>query len=259
MAKTNNQNIIKYRMKPINRIKIGEERFATLENKKLMARAKFKRAVIKILTKLQAYHMFEKIKRNKLCIIPITKFVKDYKPLHTEVIQEPKYSIYEDSDELTENRNNNSMSSCEYGDSVDLSDDENAEMFGDQQPSNSPSKTKVLKDTDKLSNAPFSPTSQKAIAKSMVVIKTTPEHSMRDKKQDLLEPQPTNNLKRGMTQKDTQSSGKSKKKPEPPKKKPQHHTPKKEDKENENMFDNVDPDKLDWRQMFLQERMVGEP
>lgn len=65
-------------MKPINRIKIGEERFATQDNKKLMARAKFKRAVIKILTKLQAYHLYEKIKRNKLCIIPIHKFVKDY-------------------------------------------------------------------------------------------------------------------------------------------------------------------------------------
>lgn len=25
------------------------------------------------------------------------------------------------------------------------------------------------------------------------------------------------------------------------------------------MFDNIDPDKLDWRQMFLQEKMVGEP
>lgn len=25
------------------------------------------------------------------------------------------------------------------------------------------------------------------------------------------------------------------------------------------MFDNVDPDKLDWREMFLQEKMVGEP
>lgn len=52
MNRLNNQNVIKYRMKPITRIKIGEERFATHDNKKLMARAKFKRAVIKILTKL---------------------------------------------------------------------------------------------------------------------------------------------------------------------------------------------------------------
>jgi len=39
-------------MKPINSIKIREERFATPDNKKLMARARFKRAVIKVLTKL---------------------------------------------------------------------------------------------------------------------------------------------------------------------------------------------------------------
>ena len=50
MAKQNNQ--VKYRMKPIQKIRILEERFATPENKKLMARARFKRAVIKILTKL---------------------------------------------------------------------------------------------------------------------------------------------------------------------------------------------------------------
>jgi hypothetical protein len=46
------ENLIKYRMKPINRIQIKEERFATPDNKKLMIRARFKRAVIKILTKL---------------------------------------------------------------------------------------------------------------------------------------------------------------------------------------------------------------
>lgn len=48
-------------MKPITRIKIGDERYATSDTKKLMARAKFKKAVIKILTKLQAYHLYEKI------------------------------------------------------------------------------------------------------------------------------------------------------------------------------------------------------
>lgn len=52
MAKLENKNLIKYRMKPISRIKIKDERFATLDNKKLMARAKFKRAVIQILTKI---------------------------------------------------------------------------------------------------------------------------------------------------------------------------------------------------------------
>lgn len=82
MAKLNNKSIVKYRMKPINRIKIKDERFATSDNKKLMARAKFKRGVIKILTMLQAYHLYEKIKRNKLCVIPINYYIKDYKPFY---------------------------------------------------------------------------------------------------------------------------------------------------------------------------------
>lgn len=130
MAKQNGKNIIKYRMKPINRIKIGEERFATHENKRLMARAKFKRAVIKILTKLQAYHLYEKIKRNKLCIIPIHKFVKDHKPLNFDGAS--KLSMYEDSDEETDN-NNESENSSDQGsnESVEFSE-ENAEMFGEQ-------------------------------------------------------------------------------------------------------------------------------
>jgi hypothetical protein len=76
MAKLSDQ--IKYRMKAIQRVKIREERFATPGNTSLMARARMKRAVIKILTKLQAYHFFERMKRNKKCIIPVTKFVKDY-------------------------------------------------------------------------------------------------------------------------------------------------------------------------------------
>ena len=41
-----------------------------------------KRAVIKILTKLQAYNFFEKMKRNKKCIIPVNKFVKDFHHTH---------------------------------------------------------------------------------------------------------------------------------------------------------------------------------
>lgn len=65
-------------MKPIQKIKIREERFATPDNTSLMARARFKQAVIKILTKIQAYHIFEKIKRNKHCIIPVHSFVKNY-------------------------------------------------------------------------------------------------------------------------------------------------------------------------------------
>ena len=40
MNQMNNQ--IRYRMKPIQKIKIREERFATKDNKSLMARARFK-------------------------------------------------------------------------------------------------------------------------------------------------------------------------------------------------------------------------
>lgn len=79
MAKQNNQ--IRYRMRPINRIKIREERFATPDNRSLMVKARMKQAVIKILTKLQAFHIYEKIKRNKHCVIPVNKFVKDYHPV----------------------------------------------------------------------------------------------------------------------------------------------------------------------------------
>ena len=71
-------NAVRYRMRPIQTIKIREERFATPMDKKLMAKARLKQAVIKILIKLQAYHIYEKIKRNKYCIIPVSKFVKSY-------------------------------------------------------------------------------------------------------------------------------------------------------------------------------------
>jgi hypothetical protein len=68
-------------MRPINRIKIREERFATPDNRSLMVKARMKQAVIKILTKLQAFHIYEKIKRNKHCVISVNKFVKDYHPM----------------------------------------------------------------------------------------------------------------------------------------------------------------------------------
>lgn len=77
MAKQNNQ--IRFRMKPILRIDMSEERFATPDNKTLMAKAKLKRGVIKLLTKLQAYNIYERIKRNKHCVIPVSTFVKDFK------------------------------------------------------------------------------------------------------------------------------------------------------------------------------------
>jgi predicted MPP superfamily phosphohydrolase len=77
-------SVIKFRMKPLNRVRIAEEKYATPDNRRLMIRAKFKRAVNKILTKLQAYHLYEKIKRNKLCVIPMSKIMKDYNPRQKE-------------------------------------------------------------------------------------------------------------------------------------------------------------------------------
>lgn len=137
-----------------------------MENRKLMARAKFKRAVIKILTKLQAYHMYEKIKRNKLCIIPVHKFVKDYKPIANELPENPNVPHIDDSDEVTDNQDS-SNASGEYGDSVDMTNEEDAEMFQDQQPlAGSPEKSrggessqKLLEKKATINNNPMSPTS----------------------------------------------------------------------------------------------------
>lgn len=93
----------------------------------------------------------------------------------------------------------------------------------------------------------------------MVLNKSTPDSNQREAKNNLMD---SVSLKRGLTQK-PESSQPSKlmtKKAEKPKKK--HHGQgqnKKEENNNNDMFDNIDPDKLDWRQMFLQEKMVGEP
>ena len=88
MARQNQE--VRYRMKPIQKIKIRDERFATPDNKSLMAKARMKRAVIEILIKLQAYHIYEKIKRNKHCVIPVTKFVKDYHPYNANSSKMPE-------------------------------------------------------------------------------------------------------------------------------------------------------------------------
>jgi len=63
-------------MRPIHRIKVLQERYAMPEETGLMARAKLKQAVIKILTKIQAFHFYETIKRNKHCVIPLKSFIK---------------------------------------------------------------------------------------------------------------------------------------------------------------------------------------
>lgn len=77
----NQNDLIKFKMKPIQKIKIREERFATPDNRELMAKARFKKAVIKILTRIQAYHLYEKIMRNNMCIIPLKKFISNEKSL----------------------------------------------------------------------------------------------------------------------------------------------------------------------------------
>lgn len=119
MSKLHNPNLVKYRMKPIIKVKIQDERFATRENRKLMARATFKRAVIKVLTKIQAYHLYEKIKRNKLCVIPVHYFVKDWvKQKDFQGVNNSQHSHYEDSDEHTIDDQDSD------DDSVDISQEE---------------------------------------------------------------------------------------------------------------------------------------
>jgi len=127
---------IRYRMKPINRIQIKEERFATPDNKKLMIRARFKKAVIKLLTKLQAYHLYEKIKRNKQCVIPLSKIMKDYRPGHHHHHHKMGHSIIEDSDE---DDGEEECYSADGSGSCDSSNDLSAEeMFGGKKSNESP-------------------------------------------------------------------------------------------------------------------------
>jgi len=46
---------IQYKLQPIVCVKLGEEQFAEKDDRQLMARLNFKRAVTKIIVKLQAY------------------------------------------------------------------------------------------------------------------------------------------------------------------------------------------------------------
>ncbi len=47
--------LIRYKLQPIVCVKLGEEQFAEKDDRQLMARLNFKRAVTKIVVKLQAY------------------------------------------------------------------------------------------------------------------------------------------------------------------------------------------------------------
>jgi hypothetical protein len=53
----------KKKIKPITCVKMREERFANLDNRGLMARAAFKKLVIQLLIKIQAFKASEKMKR----------------------------------------------------------------------------------------------------------------------------------------------------------------------------------------------------
>lgn len=65
---------IKRKIKPISMIKLGEEQFATAEDKSLNARLNMKRAVIKIIIKLQAFKFNAQINRNHKAKNHLTEF-----------------------------------------------------------------------------------------------------------------------------------------------------------------------------------------
>lgn len=55
--------LIQYKLQPIVCVKLGEEQFADRDDRTLMARLNFKRAVTKIIVKLQAYKFNQYILR----------------------------------------------------------------------------------------------------------------------------------------------------------------------------------------------------
>lgn len=55
--------LIQYKLQPIVCVKLGEEQFADRDDRTLMARLNFKRAVTKIIVKLQAYKFNQHILR----------------------------------------------------------------------------------------------------------------------------------------------------------------------------------------------------
>lgn len=130
-------------MKAIQRVKIREERFATPDNRSLMARARMKRAVIKILTKLQAFHIFEKMKRNKKCVIPVNKFIKDYQAINKggdySSFQEDNFNTpgYNNKNNLSKSESDESIESEPISDSDDIDNQEGMNqadiMFQDQE------------------------------------------------------------------------------------------------------------------------------
>lgn len=70
-------SLIKRKMPPINMIKLGEEQFADKSDKALKARYNMKRAVSKIILRLQAYKFNQQIIRNSQAKQHLEEFTSD--------------------------------------------------------------------------------------------------------------------------------------------------------------------------------------
>lgn len=86
---------IKRKMKPIAMLNMGEEQFASKEDRSLMARWNMKRAVVKILIKLQAYKFNQQIIRNQKSKNHLADFGED---LEEDDFSYCGESYYEESD-----------------------------------------------------------------------------------------------------------------------------------------------------------------
>ena len=96
-----------------------------------MVKARMKQAVIKILTKLQAFHIYEKIKRNKHCVITVNKFVKDYHPV-PKADGKGENSIYGGVVSMGKGTNNLLMKGFSSEESEEIFDDEIQSSSEDQ-------------------------------------------------------------------------------------------------------------------------------
>jgi hypothetical protein len=79
---------IQYKLQPIVCVKLGEEQFAEKDDKQLMARLAFKRAVTKIIVKLQAYKFNQYILRTQACRQQIKKVLPNMPEYHREEEEE---------------------------------------------------------------------------------------------------------------------------------------------------------------------------
>ena len=85
------------KIKRITCVKLGEERFA-IDNKKMIARATLKKAVIKILIKIQAYKHCEKLKRIDQSKVKLTRMLKIEDEDDDRDIDESSIEDYDNAD-----------------------------------------------------------------------------------------------------------------------------------------------------------------